>query len=58
MQFTHLVGALYATPGAVDVALMTAIVAVLAGMYRMRRYARAALVYNRHPNPAQQDEAP
>ena len=58
MQFTHLVGGLFATPGVVDVALMTAIVAVLAGMYRMRRYARAALVYNRHPDPAEQEEAP
>ncbi len=34
--------------GVIDVLLMVGIAAAVAGMYRLRRYARAGLVYNRH----------
>ena len=34
--------------GVIDVLLMVGIAAAVAGMYFLRRYARAGLVYNRH----------
>jgi hypothetical protein len=34
--------------GVIDVLLMVGIAAAVAGMYLLRRYARAGLVYNRH----------
>lgn len=34
--------------GVIDVLLMVGIAAAVAGMYLLRRYARARLVYNRH----------
>jgi hypothetical protein len=38
--------ALFVTRGLVDVIVMVVTVAALAGLYLMRRYARATLVYN------------
>jgi hypothetical protein len=38
--------------GFADALLMIAAVAVLAGMYMLRRYARAQVIYHRADNPA------
>ena len=45
---------LLATRGVIDALLMIVIVAVLAGMYLLRRYARAVLLYRRRSTPHQQ----
>jgi hypothetical protein len=45
---------LLATRGVIDVLLMIVIVAVLAGMYLLRRYARAVLLYRRRSTPRRQ----
>jgi hypothetical protein len=42
---------LLATRGVIDALLMIVIVAVLAGMYLLRRYARAVLLYRRRSTP-------
>jgi hypothetical protein len=42
-----LAGTLLVSRGVVDALLMIVIVAVLTGMYRLRRYARAVLLYRR-----------
>ena len=47
------VAAFVATRDLIDVLLMTVVVAVLAGSYLLRRYARAALVYR---NRSQEQE--
>ncbi|MEU4217414.1 hypothetical protein [Actinoplanes sp. NPDC026623] len=46
--------------GLVDALLMIAVVAVLTGMYLLRRYARAQTIYRRADDPAtsRQREAP
>jgi hypothetical protein len=38
--------------GLADAVLMIAVVAVLAGMYMLRRYARAEVIYHRADGPA------
>jgi hypothetical protein len=45
---------LLATRGVIDALLMIVIVAVLAGMYLLRRHARAVLLYRRRSTPHQQ----
>lgn len=42
---------LLATRGVIDALLMIVIVAALAGMYLLRRYARAVLLYRRRSTP-------
>jgi hypothetical protein len=42
-----LAGTLLVSRGVIDALLMTVIVAVMAGMYTLRRYARAVLLYRR-----------
>jgi hypothetical protein len=50
--------ALLVTNGLLDVVLMVAVVAALVGLYRLRRYARAALLYNRRPTPGAAADVP
>jgi Flp pilus assembly protein TadB len=45
---------LLATRGVIDALLLIAIAAVLAGMYLLRRYARAVMLYRRRSRPHQQ----
>ena len=42
--------------GVIDVLLTVGIAAAVAGMYLLRRYARAGLVYNRHVESASADQ--
>ena len=42
---------LFVRSGVVDVLLVIVIVAALVGMYMLRRYARAELLYRRHAEP-------
>ena len=42
----------------VDAVLTVAMVAALVGLYRLRRYARAALLYNRRPTPGTAADVP
>jgi hypothetical protein len=44
-----LTGTLYAAFGWTDAAFLAAIVVVLSGLYRLRRFARRALVYGGRP---------
>jgi hypothetical protein len=50
-----LAGTTYLTHGLLDSLLVVAVVATLSGLYLLRRYARAALVYNRDPEPEPDD---
>jgi hypothetical protein len=52
-----LAGALLVVRGATEALVMIAIVAGLTGMYLLRRYARAEVLYRRRAEPAQHAEA-
>jgi hypothetical protein len=48
----HTKGKKAMTHGFADALLMIAVVALLVGMYRLRRYARAQMIYRRADDPA------
>jgi hypothetical protein len=47
--------AMLVSRGLAEALVMIAVVAVLAGMYLLRRYARAELVYRHHRDPSDRD---
>jgi hypothetical protein len=49
---------LFVRRGVVDLLLMILVAAALAGMYLLRRYARAALVYSRHADTRRRTPRP
>jgi len=43
---------MFVTTGLTEALVLLAVVGVLSGMYRLRHYARAKLIYRRAPEPA------